>query len=174
VPTFVAHNPIQQLAYSGLYVLAVLQAMTGLALYGMYHPRGWLWKWFQWPVHWLGAPDVRLLHFLLMWGFWIFLVAHIYMVIRADTMERNGGLSAMLGGSIWLKRGVAFADAPDGFGASGQGAGGLGAGDVAGVGGAGVAGDVAGVGGLGVGADGGAASEPADVGAGTPGGARRA
>ena len=32
-PSYVAHNPLQQFAYTGIYLLAIVQVLTGLALY---------------------------------------------------------------------------------------------------------------------------------------------
>ncbi len=113
VPTYVAHNPLQQLAYSGIYVMALVQAWTGLALYGLYDSHGPFWSLFQLPVTLFGAAGVRLIHFLIMWAFWAFLILHIYLAVRADTIERHGGLSSMISGGIWLRRGTHPADDPD-------------------------------------------------------------
>lgn len=111
-PTYIAHNPLQQLTYTGIYLMSLLQVVTGLALYGLYNTRSGLWRWFQLPVSLLGAPDVRLLHYLVMLGFWIFLVLHVYLAIRADTVDRNGGVSSMLSGGVWLRRGSHPVDDP--------------------------------------------------------------
>ena len=55
---------------------------------------------------------LRLIHYLVMWAFVIFIPLHIYLVIRADNVERDGGLSAMVGGSVWIRRGSAPVDDP--------------------------------------------------------------
>jgi Ni/Fe-hydrogenase b-type cytochrome subunit len=112
-PTYVAHNPLQQLTYSGVYIMALVQVLTGLALYGLYNVRSGFWRWFEWPVHWLGAPDVRLAHYLIMLLFWAFLMLHIYLAVRADTIERHGGLSAMISGGVWLRQGSHPVDDPN-------------------------------------------------------------
>lgn len=111
-PTYVAHNPLQQITYTGIYLMSLLQVVTGFALYGLNNPRSNLWRWFQLPVEWLGAPDVRLLHYLVMLAFWVFLVLHVYLAVRADTVDRNGGISSMLSGGVWLRRGSHPVDDP--------------------------------------------------------------
>lgn len=112
-PTYIGHNPLQQLAYTGIYVMAVLQVVTGLALYGLYDTHTWFWSLLHWPVALLGSPLVRLLHYLIMLVFWAFLILHIYLAVRADTLERHGGLSSMISGGVWLHRGAAPVDDPN-------------------------------------------------------------
>jgi Ni/Fe-hydrogenase b-type cytochrome subunit len=111
-PTYVAHNPLQQISYSAVYLMALLQVITGLALYGLYNVHSGFWRWFEIPVNWLGAPDVRLIHYLIMLVFWVFVVLHVYLVIRADTIDRDGGLSSMVNGAVWLRRGSHPIDDP--------------------------------------------------------------
>ncbi|MEP7091832.1 MAG: Ni/Fe-hydrogenase, b-type cytochrome subunit [Nocardioidaceae bacterium] len=111
-PTYIAHNPLQQLTYTGIYLMAALQVVTGLALYGLYDAHSALWRWTQLPVLWLGAPEVRLIHYLVMLFFWVFLLIHVYLSVRADTIERTGGLSSMVSGGVWLRKGSRPVDDP--------------------------------------------------------------
>jgi len=112
-PTYIAHNPLQQLAYTGIYLLAAAEAATGFALYGLYHNDVWFWALLQWPVNLLGASTVRLVHYLIMLVFWAFLVLHIYLAVRADTLERHGGISSMSNGGVWLRKGSHPVDDPN-------------------------------------------------------------
>ncbi len=111
-PTYVAHNPLQQLAYTGVYVIALVQVLTGLALYGLYDIHARFWSGFAWIDNLYGIPAVRLVHYMTMWVFVLFIPLHIYLVIRADNVERDGGLSAMVGGSVWIRRDSAPVDDP--------------------------------------------------------------
>lgn len=112
-PLYVAHNPLQQLTYTGIYVAAALQIATGSVLYAQYHRAGsWFWNLIGTPADWVGIPFVRLVHTLLMFGFWAFVIAHVYLAVRADSVERHGGVSSMLNGGVWLKRGSRPVDAP--------------------------------------------------------------
>ena len=111
-PTYIAHNPLQQLSYTGIYVMAVLQAITGFALFGLYDSHQWFWALLHWPISLVGAQAVRLIHYMIMLLFWVFLILHIYLAVRADTLERHGGLSAMLSGGVWLRKGSRPVDDP--------------------------------------------------------------
>jgi len=111
-PMYLGHNPLQQLTYTLVYCLCGLQALTGLALFGMYHQSNWFWALIATPTHWVGVSTLRLVHALIMFLMWGFLVGHIYLVFRADSVERHGGLSAMINGGVWVKRGTKPVDAP--------------------------------------------------------------
>jgi Ni/Fe-hydrogenase b-type cytochrome subunit len=111
-PTYIAHNPLQQLTYTAVYVMSLVQVFTGLALYGLYNSRSGFWSLFEWPFEWLGIPATRLIHYLIMLLFWAFLILHIYLSVRADTIERHGGVSAMISGGVWLRKGSHPVDGP--------------------------------------------------------------
>ncbi|MFV0462772.1 MAG: Ni/Fe-hydrogenase, b-type cytochrome subunit [Nostocoides sp.] len=112
-PLYLAHNPLQQLAYSGVYVLALLQVLTGFALFGLYHQGNAFWALASMPVHWIGVPMTRLLHTGIMFLLWAFVILHVYLVFRSDSVERHGNLSAMIGGGVWVRRGAQPKDAPE-------------------------------------------------------------
>lgn len=112
-PLYLAHNPLQQLAYTGLYALGGLQIATGLVLYGLYHQDNPFWVVVSMPIHWFGIPAVRLVHALIMFLLWAFAIMHIYLAVRADSLERSGGVSAMMNGGVWLRRGSKPVDAPE-------------------------------------------------------------
>ena len=112
-PLYLAHNPLQQLTYTGIYVIGFFQMLTGLCLYGLYHQTNPVWQFFAMPTAWLGIPAVRLIHTMIMFLFWAFVIAHIYLAFRADSLDRHGGISAMVGGTVWLRRGSQPVDAPE-------------------------------------------------------------
>lgn len=111
-PLYITHNPLQQLSYTGLYALCVIQMGTGLALYGLSNQYSGFWRLLSFPVHWIGVPDTRLIHALLMYVIWAFVIIHIYLAVRADTLERHGGVSSMINGAVWLRRGAQPLDGP--------------------------------------------------------------
>lgn len=111
-PLYIAHNPLQQLTYTGIYAMGGLQIATGSAIYAQYHRQNWFWQIIGMPADWFGIPFLRLVHTLLMFVFWAFVIAHVYLAVRADTVERHGGVSAMLNGGVWMKRGSRPVDAP--------------------------------------------------------------
>ncbi|MDR1293453.1 MAG: Ni/Fe-hydrogenase, b-type cytochrome subunit [Bifidobacteriaceae bacterium] len=112
-PLFVAHNPLQHLTYAGVYVACGVQMITGFSLYGLYHQTSPFWALVSTPVHWLGIPGIRLIHAMMMFGLWAFVIVHVYLAVRADSLERHGGISSMINGGVWLRRGAKPVDAPE-------------------------------------------------------------
>jgi len=111
-PLYLAHNPLQQLAYTGLYVAGAIQMITGLTLYATYHQNNWFWQFLATPEHWFGMGPIRLFHAMVMFCMWAFVVMHVYLAIRADSLDRSGGISAMFNGGVWVRRGTKPVDAP--------------------------------------------------------------
>lgn len=112
-PLYMAHNPLQQLAYTSIYVACGVQMATGFVLYGLHHMSSPFWAFVSSPVHWFGIGPIRLLHAMLMFLLWAFVIMHIYLAVRADSLERHGGVSSMVNGGVWLRRGSKPVDAPE-------------------------------------------------------------
>ena len=109
-----AHNPLQQLTYTSIYVLGAFQMVIGLALYALPHRNENLfWQLMALPNDWFGIPQMRLIHAAIMFIFWAFVIAHIYLAFRADSLERHGGISAMISGGVWMRRTSKPVDAPE-------------------------------------------------------------
>lgn len=112
-PLYLAHNPLQQLGYTGMYVAGFFQMIAGLALYGLVAQNSnGFWGVIASPAVWFGVTQVRLFHAIMMFLIWAFVVMHIYLAIRADSLERHGGISSMINGGVWLRRGSKPIDAP--------------------------------------------------------------
>lgn len=112
-PLYLGHNPLQQLTYTAVYIACAVQMATGLTLFGLYHQSNPLWRLASMPVHWFGIPGVRLFHTAVMFLLWVFVIIHVYLAVRADSLERHGGVSAMINGGVWLRRGAKPVDAPE-------------------------------------------------------------
>ncbi len=112
-PLFLGHNPLQQLTYTAIYALCAVQMATGFMLFGLYHQDNVFWQIVSVPTHWVGVPFIRLVHAVIMFLLWVFVVIHVYLAIRADTLERHGGISAMINGGVWLRKGARPLDAPE-------------------------------------------------------------
>lgn len=110
-PLYIAHNPLQQLSYTAIYVLCLFQVLTGLALFGLYDQSNWLLMVLSYPIHWFGVPVVRLIHALIMFLIWVFVCIHVYLAVRADVVEKHGTISSMVSGGLWLERGAEPVDA---------------------------------------------------------------
>jgi Ni/Fe-hydrogenase 1 B-type cytochrome subunit len=102
-PNFVGHNPLQQMAYTGAYLMTLVMVVTGFALYGQSNPSGVIFDAFAWVPPLLGGlQGVRLIHHALTWGFIVFAVLHIYFAIRADYVERTGVVSSIITGGRYV------------------------------------------------------------------------
>jgi len=109
-PRYIGHNPLQQWTYTGVYVLFTTMVVTGLALYALYEPRHWFYRWFMPLNDLIGIPYVRLVHLVGMWCFIIFAMIHVYLSILSGNVDRDGTISSMFSGGRWLRKGVKFRD----------------------------------------------------------------
>jgi Ni/Fe-hydrogenase 1 B-type cytochrome subunit len=100
-PCYVGHNPIAGLSYAALWLLTIIQGITGLALNAEVNPGGFWWTWFGWLFGVSANQTVRLIHHSLMWVFIIFFLIHLYMAILDDIEERDGILSSIVNGVKW-------------------------------------------------------------------------
>lgn len=109
-PHYIGHNPLQQVAYTGIYLMALLAILTGFCLYSAYDSSHWLFGYFFWLNSLIGIQYVRLIHLFMMWIFLAFIPIHVYLAIRADTVEREGAISSIFSGGRWCRKGTTFED----------------------------------------------------------------
>lgn len=77
--------------------------LTGLAMRGGSNPNGIIQALFGWVVLDLGGEyQVRNLHHLVAWGYAIFLLSHLYMVLRQDLLDDDGTVSGIINGYKYL------------------------------------------------------------------------
>ncbi|MDD3462875.1 MAG: Ni/Fe-hydrogenase, b-type cytochrome subunit [Sulfurospirillaceae bacterium] len=97
-----AYNPIQFLAYIGLYAMVFLICVTGVILYAhSYHDGlGGVLLGFVRPLEaWMGGLSmVREIHHIAMWAILIFVPVHIYMAIFNSIMGKEGSIDAIISG----------------------------------------------------------------------------
>lgn len=102
----IGHNNLAAFVYFLTFLIFLLQSLTGFGLYAQMSS-SWFPKLFAWIVPMLGGDlHVRYLHHLLMWGFIIFAMIHVYLVFYHDYIERNGVTSSMIGGWKFIEEGV--------------------------------------------------------------------
>ena len=101
VAKYRGHNPLAML-FMWLFnvVLAIFMICTGFALYSQGTGDG---SWADVMFGWVFAIEpssqaVRMWHLTGMWVMVMFAIVHIYMVLRADVMSRQNGVSAMIDG----------------------------------------------------------------------------
>lgn len=92
-------NPLAATVYVVVYILMVLEAISGLAMYSMIEPNSLMAAVFG-PVHHLlgNEYNTHFVHHVIAWGFMIFLLTHIYMVVFNDITEKSGELSSIVSG----------------------------------------------------------------------------
>ena len=101
VAKYRGHNPLAML-FMWLFnvVLAIFMICTGFALYSQGTGDG---SWADVMFGWVFAIEpssqaVRMWHLTGMWVMVMFAIVHLYMVLRADVMSRQNGVSAMIDG----------------------------------------------------------------------------
>lgn len=98
-PAYLGHNPLQQVSYTSLYLIAMIQVITGFAMYGQYNSASLFYRAFNWIGPLLGGmPNVRFLHHEITWLFAIYVPIHVYMSIRADVLDHNSTISSIVSG----------------------------------------------------------------------------
>lgn len=100
-PPVTGHNPLAGLTYTLFYAMLGVEILTGLVLWGA-EGVGWA----AWLTGWLRAlvslPVLRLIHHVIMWLVWGFMIHHVYSAILVDRVERSGLLSSIFSGFKFL------------------------------------------------------------------------
>lgn len=106
-PVPLGHNALAGASYF-LFVtcLGVFQLITGFALYGETN-RGGFWDTLcGWSIGWLGGSfRTHVWHHLAAWGFVVFLLAHLYMVLMDVGRFKSGLLGSMTAGFKYYRKG---------------------------------------------------------------------
>jgi len=103
-----AYNPLQFMAYAGIYLSLVFICITGLILYmHTYHEGfgGLIYDMLR-PLEVLlgGLAWVRQIHHICMWVFIIFLPIHIYLSIFNSVYGKEGAIDSIVSGYKWEEK----------------------------------------------------------------------
>lgn len=110
-PHYMGHNPLQQFAYTGMYVIAVVQVTTGFYMYGLANPGGFFFAAFGWVGTIAGGAQIaRFVHHILTWTWLIFVPMHVYLTIRADVLHEESRVSSIISGKRPVRADVEFVD----------------------------------------------------------------
>jgi Ni/Fe-hydrogenase b-type cytochrome subunit len=110
-PRYLGHNPLQQMSYTALYAVAVVQVLTGFAMYGQSNPGGFFYATLNWVGPLFGGmPVVRFVHHILTWVFAIYVPVHIYLAMRADVLEHDSTISSIISGGRMVPVNEEFED----------------------------------------------------------------
>ena len=101
------YGPLQSLAYSGLICLQIAIVLTGLIMVGANYHAGlslWLGGILK-PVEIAlgGLAGIRLIHHIVVWGFILFIMVHVYMALWSDIVYKEGTISSMISGRVFRR-----------------------------------------------------------------------
>lgn len=100
-PPYVGHNPVAGLSYIFLWVITIIQGITGLALYAEANPNGFWSFLLGWTFRLASNQTMRFIHHFLLWIFVIFFLVHLYMAILGDVEEQDGLMTSIVSGFKW-------------------------------------------------------------------------
>jgi Ni/Fe-hydrogenase 1 B-type cytochrome subunit len=104
------HNALAGLTYALVYALLLLQALTGLGLYGKAAHVGSPMRWFGFLANVFGGPQyARWLHHGFMWLLLGFVVHHLYSALLFSFEERMGTMESIFSGYKFVGPGDAEA-----------------------------------------------------------------
>ena len=96
------HNCLAGMVYMVTFVVAALQLASGFFLLYPEDP-----TWQHWGILLFSSQQRgRLLHYLGMWYFIIFVAIHVYIVVWNDIRSKEGLISSIVNGSKYLPQGV--------------------------------------------------------------------
>lgn len=97
-PDEVGHNPLAGMTYLVVYLLFLVQIVSGFALYAwVVGVEPWT-TLFGWIPGWISIRTLRLLHYFLMFAFFGFIIHHIYSALLVSAEKRNGTLGSIFSG----------------------------------------------------------------------------
>lgn len=97
-------NHMARAGYASVYVMILIEVITGFAMYYMVDPNRFAAKLFGGINHLLiNEFYVHLIHHYVAWFIMLFVIVHIYMATRADIMEKGGEISSMFSGVKFIE-----------------------------------------------------------------------
>lgn len=99
-PNYCGHNPVAALTHFLFIFLGTwFMILTGLAMYGENAPGGFIDTWFGWVMLIFGSSfQMHTMHHMVAWVFPVYLVLHLYAVVRHDIIERSSVTSSIITG----------------------------------------------------------------------------
>jgi Ni/Fe-hydrogenase b-type cytochrome subunit len=94
----VGHNPLAALTYFVIYLLMLVEILTGLALYSRVVGNPILTQFIGWLPLLVDPQYLRELHYFLMFVFFSFVIFHVYLSVLVSIEEENGLLDSIFSG----------------------------------------------------------------------------
>ena len=94
----VGHNPLAALSYFVIYLLILVEILTGLSLYSQVLGNPVLNQSIGWLPLLIDPAYLRLIHYFLMFVFFAFIIFHVYASVLVSIEEENGLLDSIFSG----------------------------------------------------------------------------
>lgn len=98
-------NSLARTTYVGLYGMMAVMIITGFTMYYQINPHSRGAKLLGWVISLVGGEyPVHVIHHVVAWFIVLFVIIHVYMVIRADVIEKEGEISSMFSGMKYMHK----------------------------------------------------------------------
>jgi Ni/Fe-hydrogenase 1 B-type cytochrome subunit len=94
----VGHNALAAITYMVMFFVMFVEILTGLALYSYTVSNRVLTFFIGWLPRWIDISNLRLIHFLIMFAFFVFVIHHVYSAVLVSWEERNGLIESIFTG----------------------------------------------------------------------------
>jgi Ni/Fe-hydrogenase 1 B-type cytochrome subunit len=94
----IGHNALAGAAYAAVFGMASVEILTGFALYSRILGSNWLSFFIGWLPRLIDIQWLREIHFIVMFGFWMFFIHHLYTAILVSIEEENGVMESIFSG----------------------------------------------------------------------------
>jgi Ni/Fe-hydrogenase 1 B-type cytochrome subunit len=95
---YVGHNALAGATYTVMFILMFVEILSGLALYSYTVSNNVLTFFIGWLPRLIDISYLRLIHFCIMFTFFIFVIHHVYSAVLVSWEERNGLIESMFTG----------------------------------------------------------------------------
>jgi Ni/Fe-hydrogenase 1 B-type cytochrome subunit len=86
----IGHNPMAAFSYVGIYALVLVEIVTGLVMFNWLRHSPILTPLVGWIPRLIRLPNLRLIHFLLMFVFIAFGIFHVHLAMLISRVEKRG------------------------------------------------------------------------------------
>jgi Ni/Fe-hydrogenase 1 B-type cytochrome subunit len=94
----IGHNPLAAVSYLGVYALMLIEILTGLTMYQWLRHSPILSFFVGWIPRVIAMPNIRLIHFVVMFLFFCFVVIHIHISMLVSRFEKKGLMDSIFMG----------------------------------------------------------------------------
>jgi Ni/Fe-hydrogenase 1 B-type cytochrome subunit len=95
---YVGHNALAAVTYLSMFLLMFIEILTGLALFSFTVSNRILTFFIGWLPRLIDISYLRLIHFCIMFAFFIFVIHHVYSAVLVSWEERNGLIESIFTG----------------------------------------------------------------------------